>query len=169
MDPTAFPGDILADTPVEEGLGLCTTQEVQDFYADCLGPSSTGAACGAALETACGSCIVGAGGENFPAFVVDSQSNAFVTRACEAIAQGKPFCAQSATAAFMCQIYVCDPCTGSAFDECIVEALETTGPCDFTVPMCDSVALEDSPACLGSTFQQLYTKSANAVCGAGLP
>jgi hypothetical protein len=155
--------------PTQGDLGLCTPAQIDQAYAECLGPSADEASCTdfQASSSACSECLF-TSDEHWLPLVAAGDLVVVNVAACEALEQNKLGCTDTVAEAFLCLLTTCGGCT-SASDQsaCFSEAefgICSTALGDVT-PTCESVLNGNSPACGGGTFQALFDSVATRICG----
>ncbi len=169
----------LTGTAPTKGAGKCTTAQITDLKAKCLG-SGSAADCTAFLDANkdCGRCVLGALKGDDPkttpigALIPVSETSVSPNiGSCAALVIGKPECALKVAQEVTCLNSACDSCSDQASDTaCQNQA--ATGVCKDVIDAACDKAITDAaaqwqPICRGTNFDDTYPKVAEFLCGAG--
>jgi hypothetical protein len=157
---------------VVTGQNLCTPEQIEQFIAGCLDFNATEAACNSFIEMmpACSNCLVASFDEPgiLPVGAVVLDFFVLSTRACEAVVQGKPGCAQEVSDFELCGFTACYECLDSSFETC-VDFATSQGICGQQLGVsefCLSVLEGQSPQCGGDDVIESFGNIAQLFCGA---
>ncbi len=178
----------LAATSAKSKQNLCTGTQIGNFYTSCLGPGVTEAGCKAFIEAsannACVSCLEGAPvGDagttaNFPVLLhANEKFTAVNTDLCAYLTIAKPECVANAVNLSQCRLSACGACplgSSAPADQSLILACQDAADADVCKDTMETKACTDAftagkaaitSACLGGTFQDVYTKVATLICG----
>lgn len=157
--------------------GLCSTTQIADFEAVCLGSGSASAACTAAIAAnrACARCLFGAlTGDDasttpIGAMVSVGADTTPNIEGCAGLVLGRPECGLALAKANVCVSSACATCSASDDDAC--RSAAETRICLSTVDAACAAAVNAAaafwaPTCKGANLSDTYRKVAQELCGA---
>lgn len=183
---TCQPGDVQTYVPkayhpaTPAYQGVCSGQQLQDFYTACLDPSATAASCYSFSQSpstsACASCILTPEAAAAYGPLVDHGS--FITQnvgGCIELTDPSGLtCAKAQQALEGCQLAACeancpvhDAATRTAYDTCA--AIASTSGCqqyESKAACAQDTAESSASICVGQTFENFYRAVAPWFCGA---
>ncbi len=158
--------------------GLCASDQLEAIHAACVSSTTSSAmSCAVVLDDPtnqpCAACLGLAEDDitNHPVLVRDPWSEQLWpnTPACEAVTQGKEYCAQSAAEFALCSWTACVACSEDDLGSCQIFAGNQL--CHSWLPDAECQSLlpppgMESPECVGEDISRTFMKVAAVLCGA---
>jgi len=165
--------------PYGPHLGVCTTQDITDYYGDCLGPNANAMTCSSLFGTqgpkaTCGNCLTT--DETNPSWgalvLTGTLGGWFNYPGCIALTDpAQLMCAKSVQALQRCEIAVCEPAcspnaSSSEIDACLAAADQGVCATYVSPASCvNSLSPSDMNVCFGADQKTIFTSLGQIMCG----